>query len=139
MPNIKGGKGFKKKKKQSSSFREKQLILKDPEEDQDAATKRYTDHRAWQVHMLSPLNNRAEYIRAINTKQSTMVNLAPIIVITTDLTFATSYSKSASHEIHYLLEGLCASNRIYLNQKNLADGNITVAYRFQLNVDAWKL
>ena len=35
MPNFKGGKGFKKKKKQSSSFREKQLILKDPEEDQE--------------------------------------------------------------------------------------------------------
>lgn len=113
--------------------------LEDPEDDQDAATKRYTDYRTWQVHMLSPLNNRLEYIRAINTKQSTMINLAPIVTITTDLTLATSYSKSSTHEAHYLLEGLCASNRIYLNQKNLAGKHITLAYRFQINVDAWKL
>jgi len=36
MPNFKGGKGFKKKKKQSM-FREKQLILKNPEDDQEYA------------------------------------------------------------------------------------------------------
>lgn len=35
MPNFKGGKGFKKKKKQSSNFRERELILKDVEEDQE--------------------------------------------------------------------------------------------------------
>ena len=35
MPNFKGGKGFKKKKKQSSTFREKELILKDVKEDQE--------------------------------------------------------------------------------------------------------
>jgi len=35
MPNVKGGKGFKKKKKQSSTFREKELILKDVKEDQE--------------------------------------------------------------------------------------------------------
>ena len=113
--------------------------LKDPEDDQDAATKRYTDRRAWQVHMLSPLNNRLEYIYALNTKQSTMINLAPIVTITTDLTFANTYSKSSSHDAHCLLEGLCASNRIYLNQKNLAGKHITLVYRFQLNVNAWKL
>ena len=127
--------------KELNLAKNKIINLKDPEEDQDAATKGYTDYRTWQVHMLSPLNNRAEYIRLINTKQSTMVNLAPVITLTTDLTFATysTYSSSSSHEVHYLLEGLCASNRIYLKQKNLANKHITAAYRFQLNVDAWKL
>lgn len=35
MPNMKGGKGFKKRKKQSSGYREKLLILRDKEEDQE--------------------------------------------------------------------------------------------------------
>jgi len=35
MPNFKGGKGFKKKKKQSSQFRQRELIIKDSEEDQE--------------------------------------------------------------------------------------------------------
>jgi translation initiation factor 1A len=37
MPNFKGGKGFKKKKKHSGGFREKQLILKNPDDDQEYA------------------------------------------------------------------------------------------------------
>ena len=35
MPNFKGGKGFKKRKKQSSAFREKTLIFKDTDENQE--------------------------------------------------------------------------------------------------------
>ena len=35
MPNMKGGKGFKKRKKQSSGYREKLLILRDKEDDQE--------------------------------------------------------------------------------------------------------
>jgi hypothetical protein len=119
--------------------RNKIVNLKDPQDPQDAATKRYTDSLVREVHMLSPLNNRAEYIRVINTKQTTMVNLAPIMTISTDLNFAHSYSSSSSHEAHYLLEGLCASNRIYLNQKDLTNKHITLSYRFPVNVDAWKL
>jgi translation initiation factor 1A len=37
MPNFKGGKGFKKKKKHSGGFREKQLILRNPDDDQEYA------------------------------------------------------------------------------------------------------
>ena len=37
MPNFKGGKGFKKKKKNPRGFREKQLVLKNPEDDQEYA------------------------------------------------------------------------------------------------------
>lgn len=37
MPNFKGGKGFKKKKKHSGGYREKQLILRNPDDDQEYA------------------------------------------------------------------------------------------------------
>jgi translation initiation factor 1A len=37
MPNFKGGKGFKKKKKHSGGFREKQLVLRNPDDDQEYA------------------------------------------------------------------------------------------------------
>ena len=51
MPNFKGGKGFKKKKKQSSSFREKQLILKDSDEDQEyGQIKKVNGSGRYQVH-----------------------------------------------------------------------------------------
>jgi len=117
------------------------INLKNPVQDQDAATKHYTDRQVanfvWRVHTLLPTSTRDEYIRTINSKHITMVNLAPIVTIITDLKLISSYSEA--DDPHYWLEGLCASNRVWLPNQDLKGKHITVHYRFPINVDIWKL
>ena len=113
------------------------INLKDPHDDQDAATKRYADSFVWRIHMLNPMSTRGEYIHTINKKYLTMANLAPLMKITTDMALTSSYS--TLDDPHFWLEGLCASNRLWLSKQDLKNKHITVSYRFPINVDAWKL
>ncbi len=119
------------------------INLKNPQNDQDAATKIYTDRKieryAWQVHTLTPLSTRGEYIRAINSKHITMINLASIVTIETDLKLVCKYSDAKIHDPYYWLEASCASNRVWLPSQDMKDKHITVTYRYMVSVNNWKL
>ena len=119
------------------------INLKNPQNDQDAATKIYTDRKieryAWQVHTLTPLSTRGEYIRAINSKHITMINLASIVTIETDLKLICKYSDAKIHDPYYWLEASCASNRVWLPSQDMKNKHITVTYRYMVSVNNWKL
>ena len=61
------------------------INLADPTHEQDATTKEYVDDLVWAVHDFNALTNRSEYIRTINTKHITMVSLAGLCTVSTNI------------------------------------------------------
>jgi len=80
MPNFKGGKGFKKKKKHSGGYKEKQLVLKNPEDDQEyAKVKKVNGSGRYQLFCFDGQERLG--ISAGNIKKRYRIHIGDIVLI----------------------------------------------------------
>ena len=121
----------------------KVINVANPENDQDASTKsyvdaavrylkQYVDTAVEEEHNRTPLNDRTDYINAINTKEETMISLVGLCRV------STSWTIHEDRNPHEWLECMTNRNVFWFETQKLKGKFIQVQYLFPVWVKEWK-
>ena len=107
----------------------------DPTEEQDVATKYYTDH----THFLRPTSNIYEYLEYINKRNTLLHSIAGLVKVSTDIEY--TFGKHTGGVVgnpYVWLESPTSTLEVLLKkQKHLTGKYISIRYRYPIHVSTW--
>lgn len=111
----------------------------DPNKPNHVATKGYVDT----LHYVKrPIDDREEYVRYINLRNTTCLSLAALCTIDWDLEWEVEEDRGIVKEAtgpHVLLESTTAPTILHVTPQELAQKTITVEYYFPVVVKNWHI
>ena len=106
----------------------KVINVAEPTEQNDVATKIYTDRITLDIHNLTPTSNINEYVRYINLRNMTLHSLAGIMDISTDI----PYQKNDIP--HALIESSTCTMKLQIDPNNIVGKSIQLEFIQEINV-----
>ena len=115
----------------------KVVNVANPIEPHDAATKCYTDHLLENLHNLTPTTDEVEYAHYINLRNITLHSLAGILEVTTDINFTSKHPNKNGMPHTWIESPTCTMNTMLDGNQDLAGKNITIEFKYPINVETW--
>ena len=103
----------------------------------DAATKCYTDHLIENLHNLTPTTDQTEYVHYINLRNTTLHSLAGILEVTTDIIFTSKHPNKTGIPHTWVESPTCTLPTMLDGNQDLAGKNITIEFKYPINVEKW--
>ena len=115
----------------------KVVNVANPIEPHDAATKCYTDHLLENLHNLTPTTDQTEYVHYINLRNTTLHSLAGVLEVTTDINFGSKHPNITGIPHTWIESPTCTLATMLRGNQDLAGKNITIEFKYPINVETW--
>ena len=115
----------------------KVVNVANPIEAHDVATKCYTDHLIQNLHNLTPTTDEVEYVHYINQRNITLHSLAGILKVTTDINFTSKHPNKTGIPHTWIESPTCTMSTMLNGNQDLAEKNITIVFKYPINVETW--
>ena len=115
----------------------KVVNVADPIGPHDAATKCYTDHLIENLHNLTPTTDQTEYVHYINLRNTTLHSLAGVLEVTTDINFNSKHPNITGIPHTWIESPTCTLATLLRGNQDLAGKNITIEFKYPINVETW--